>query len=136
VATCWNGYLNKEYFSREGPWPNQTKAYFWPAVNKRLACLWPGTFWPDPKRFFFIWRGKIKKIHILGEIFQTQTKNGWPGSTRVKNIWLGPMTIFSEPSSPHTNPLCIHVNTLIIWITIWYIFSKQLLWHLTARSKI
>jgi len=29
---------------RDGPWPDPTRAYFWPAVNKRPTRLRPGTF--------------------------------------------------------------------------------------------
>jgi len=33
--------------------------YFWPAVYKRLTRLDPGTFWPDPKIFFFLTGKKL-----------------------------------------------------------------------------
>jgi len=59
--------------------PNPTRAYFWPAVNKRLTCLWPGYFltWPEGK--------KLKNLTFLGEIFQNQTQTiyGWPDPTQT-----------------------------------------------------
>jgi len=73
--------------SRDGPWPDPTQAYFWPAVNKRPTRLWPGYFLTQPKeifltrRFFFWHKGKtIENLTFLGETFQTQTQtiNGWP----------------------------------------------------------
>jgi len=85
--------------------PDPTHAYFWPAVNKRLTCLWPGYFSTWPKEIFFDLKEKIEKFYILEEIFQiqTQTINGWPNQTRpepqkidptrVKNFWPGPITI-------------------------------------------
>jgi len=76
--------------------PDLTQAHFWSAIKKRLTHLWPaGTVWPDPKRLF-------RPEGILGEIFQTQTKNVWPGSIRAtknwpnltcsKNVWPSPIT--------------------------------------------
>jgi len=61
--------------------PDPTRAYFWPAVNKRLPRLWPGYFPTWPEEIFFWPEGnKIEKLTFLGEIFQiqTQTINGWP----------------------------------------------------------
>jgi len=52
---------------RDGPWPNPTQAFFWPAVNKRLTWLWPGYFSTRIDEIFF--DPKLKKI--LGENFQT-----------------------------------------------------------------
>jgi len=49
-----------------GPVP--TRAYFWPAVNKRLTCLWPEYFWTWPKENFLTRRGKkLKNLTILGK---------------------------------------------------------------------
>jgi len=83
---------------RDGPDP--TRAYFWPATNKKLSRLWPQDcltpVLSDPtRRDFFDPRGKkLKNLTFLGEIFQiqTQTINGWPDLNRVKNFWPGPIT--------------------------------------------
>jgi len=64
--------------------PDPTRAYFWPAVNKRLTQLWPRYFPTRPKAIFFDPKGKkLKNSMFLGEIFeiQTQTINGWPNPT-------------------------------------------------------
>jgi len=61
--------------------PDPTRAYFWPAVNKRPTRLQPGYFLTWPEEIFFDPKGKkLKKSTFLGEIFpiQTQTINGWP----------------------------------------------------------
>jgi len=66
---------------RDGPWPDPTQAYFWPAVNKRPTRLWLGYFSTQPKEIFFDPKGeKLKNLMLLGEIFQSQTQtiNGWP----------------------------------------------------------
>jgi len=78
---------------RDGPWPDPTWAYFWPAVNKRLTHLWP-----DPKRFFLTRREKIEKFDSFRGNFPnsnpnhkwlpdpTQATKNWPDLTRVKNF--------------------------------------------------
>jgi len=76
---------------RDGPWPDPTRAYFWPAINKRLACLWP-----DPKRFFWPERKKIETIDIFrGNLFPNPNPESQKidpirlGSGRVSHPWLG-----------------------------------------------
>jgi len=84
--------------SRDGPWPDPTRAYFWPAV-KRPTRLRPGYFPTQPEEIFFDPKGKkLKNLTFLGEIFQiqTQTINGWPDPTWVKNFWPGPITTWKE----------------------------------------
>jgi len=67
---------DKRYYLEMGLDP--TRAYFWPAVNKRLTRL----FLTWPEEMFLTRRGKNWKIlDFQGEIFQTQTKDGWPGPT-------------------------------------------------------
>jgi len=50
-------------FGRDEPWPEPTRAYFWPAVNKRPTRLWPlsNFFWPEGKKIenFDIFRGNF-----------------------------------------------------------------------------
>jgi len=61
--------------------PDPTRAYFWPAVNKRPTCLQPRYFLTQPEEIFFDPKvKKFKNLTFLGEIFQiqTQTINGWP----------------------------------------------------------
>jgi len=60
--------------------PDPTRAYFWPAVNKRPTHLWPGYFLTQLKENFFDPRGKkLTKFDVFRENFQiqTQTINGW-----------------------------------------------------------
>jgi len=66
--------------------PDPTRAYFWPAVNKRPTQVlfdptWRDFFWPEGE--------KLKKLTFLGEIFQikTQTIDGWPDPTRAAKNW-------------------------------------------------
>jgi len=102
----WSG-LNRQPWisvvSWNGPWPDQTRSYFWPVVNKR-----PTHLWPNPKRFFFIQREKNWKIwYIKGEIFKTQTQTkdcwpnpsnkNWPDPTRIKYFWPCPFTSCQSP---------------------------------------
>jgi len=79
--------------TRDGPWPNPTQAYFWPAVNKRLTRLRPTYFLTQPEEIFFDPKGKkLKKLIFLREIFQIQTHtiNGWPDLTRATKNWPNP----------------------------------------------
>jgi len=71
-----------------------TRAYFWSAVNKRPTSLWPGYFLTQHKEIFFDSNGKkLKNLKFLGENFRTQTQSidGWPNPTWVKNFWPGPI---------------------------------------------
>jgi len=74
-----------------------TQAYFWPAVNKRQTRPWRGYFLTRPEEIFFDPKvKKMKNLTFLGEIFQTQTIDGWPNLIRVKIFWPGPITRFTE----------------------------------------
>jgi len=44
--------------TRDGPWPDPTQAYFWPAINKRPTRLWLGYFLTQPEEIFFWPEGK------------------------------------------------------------------------------
>jgi len=59
--------------------PDLTWAYFWLAFD-------PGTFWPE--EIFFDPKVKNWKIFQI----RTQTINGSPDPTWVKNFWPGPIT--------------------------------------------
>jgi len=63
--------------ARDGPWPNPTRTYFWPAVIKRLTWLWPGYFLTRPDDIFFdpnisvtlgAWKQTSSKVKILDAI--------------------------------------------------------------------
>jgi len=71
---------------RDEPWPHPTQAYFWPAVNKKPARLWPGYLLTRPEEIFLTRREKLKILTFLEEIFpmQTQTIKGWPNLTQHK----------------------------------------------------
>jgi len=46
---------------------NPTRAYFWPAVNKRPTLLWPRYFLTRPKEILLTWSEKSWKIwHFRG----------------------------------------------------------------------
>jgi len=72
--------------------PDPTQAYFSTAVNKSQTRLWPKYFLTQPDVIFLNQRGKrLKNLEFLGEIFQTQTKDGWLDVTRAtKNLTWAP----------------------------------------------
>jgi len=80
-----NVFQKKLFCTRDGPWPDPTRAYILPAENKRQTRLWYGYFLIRPGDNFFDPKGKkLKKCGFLGEIFRTQThtKDGWPDSSQ------------------------------------------------------
>jgi len=74
--------------------PDPTRAYFWPAVNKRPARLWPRYFLTWAKEIFLTRREKIEKFDVFRRNFTKSTPNHkwltqpepqiidqtWPGS--------------------------------------------------------
>jgi len=53
--------------ARDGPWPDPTQAYFWPAVNGRAdPPLTRVLFNPITQRYFFLTRGK--NLTFLGNL--------------------------------------------------------------------
>jgi len=56
--------------------PDPTRAYFCPTVSKRPTAFDFGTLWPNSKIIFDPKWKKLKNLGFLGEIFQTQTKEG------------------------------------------------------------
>jgi len=54
--------------------PDPTQAYFWPTINKRPSCLWPGYFLIQPKEIFFP-KGKIEKFDIFRGNFPNSNPN-------------------------------------------------------------
>jgi len=70
--------------------PDPTRAYFWPAVKKRLTRLWP-----TPMRFFLIRRGKNWKIWDL-----------WGNFPNPNQIWL------TRPEQPKFVPIRPGSNSL------------------------
>jgi len=60
--------------------PDPTRAYFWPAANKRLTRLWHGYFLtrPDPKRFFWSKGKKIENFDIFrGNFTNSNPSHKW-----------------------------------------------------------
>jgi len=88
----WEPRFGLSVQSRDGPWPDSTWAYFWPAVNKRPTCLWHGYFLTQPKEIFLTRRENLKNLTFLGEIFQTKPKPLMADPTQVKNFWPWPIT--------------------------------------------
>jgi len=56
-----------------GPYP--TQAYFWPAVNKSWARLWPEYFLTQPEEIFLTRREKIEKFNIFRGNFPNPNPN-------------------------------------------------------------
>jgi len=67
--------------------PDPTQAYFWPAVNSRTACPWPGYFLTWPHEIFFNPKEKNWKIGKFSKFI-----SGWPDTTWVKTFLPGPIT--------------------------------------------
>jgi len=62
----------KSNATRVEPGPDPTRAYFWPAVNKKLIFF---HFSNQPDEISFDPKGKkLKNLGFLGENFQTQTQ--------------------------------------------------------------
>jgi len=76
--------LNSE--SRDGPWPVQNWAYFWPAVSERPASLWPGYFFTRSDDIFLIQRENLK-IWDLHHLFQIAMGPGQNIFTRVRSFF-------------------------------------------------
>jgi len=68
--------------------PDPTRAYFWPAVNKRLACLWPGYFFTQPQDVFLIRREKIEKFDNFSKFskFKPKPKMAYPTQPEPQKI--------------------------------------------------
>jgi len=86
--------------------PDPARAYFWLQWIRGQPVFYPGTFCPNPMRFFW---PEGKNLGFLGEIFLTWTTDVWPDLTRpdpsnknwpdltqVKNFWLGPIYSFQR----------------------------------------
>jgi len=77
--------------------PDPTRAYFWPAVNKRPTWVLSN---PTRSNFFLPEGGKLKNLTFLGEIFQilTQTINRWPDPSKKKITRPGSKNFDPNPS--------------------------------------
>jgi len=64
---------------------------------------------------------KLKFFGFLGEIFQTQTKDGWPDPARVKNFDPDPSLPLVSQSSKDKRWLRNNVNLLIVLLG--FVFS-------------
>jgi len=92
---------NFSHRSRDGPWPDPTRAYFWPAVNKRPTRLWPGYFPTRPEAIFFDPKEKkLKNLTFLAEIswILNQTINGRPDPSHKKLTRPGSKIFDPDPS--------------------------------------
>jgi len=67
----------KHLGTRDGTWPDLSIPLTHSKLEINSSLTWV-LF--DPMRFFLTRRAKNWKLGFLGEIFQTQTKIGWPGS--------------------------------------------------------
>jgi len=78
-----------------GPWPNPTRAYFWPAVNKRLTWVFL-----DPTQWDYF--GPMQKMGIFRGNFPNRLTWPWPGSKifNLDSSLLDFCLFFSSPSKP------------------------------------
>jgi len=97
--------------------PDPTRAYFWPAVNKRPTRLRPRYFLTRPEEIFFDTKDKIEKF----DVFRGNCRNSNPNHkwltrpepqkikpTRVKNFWPGPITSQKLLTECQNLKLCDH----------------------------
>jgi len=100
---------------RDGPWPDPTQAYFWPAINKRPTCLWP-----DLKRFFLTRRAKIDKF----EIFRANYSNSNPNHKLLTRPGL---KIFDpDPSLVECKNMLYHMkNSSIVYSTLMVYYNHM-----------
>jgi len=87
--------------------PDPTRAYFWPAVNKRLTLFWLGYFLTQPDEIFLDPKGKTReKFGIFRGNFPnpnpnhrwlTRATKNWPDPTQVKNFDPYPSLLESWP---------------------------------------
>jgi len=59
--------LMNEIQDRDGPWPDPTRAHFWPAVNKNRTTFDMGTFWSEGENLTFL--GEINLRTLLKQTF-------------------------------------------------------------------
>jgi len=82
--------------------PDQTRAYFWPAVNKVQTRLWAGYFLTRLDEIFFDLKGKkLKQLRFLGEIFQIhrwQTDQTQADHQKIGPTWVGSKMFDPDPS--------------------------------------
>jgi len=104
---------------RNGHWPDQTWAYFCPAVNKGPTQLWPKYFTPELKRFVLI--RCYKNGVFLRKFFLTHLDPTWAAKIlhpRVLNFWV---KLFSFTS--------LHINHMwsfnITFVTQQHTFCKN-----------
>jgi len=71
--------------------PDPTRAYFWPAVNKRPTRHGPGHFLARPDGIFLIRKEKNKKFGIFRRNFPMLNPNQrwliWPDPTQATKNW-------------------------------------------------
>jgi len=99
--------------SRDGPWPDPTQPYFWPAVNKRPTCHWPGYFLTWPKDIFFDPKGKkIEKSSKPKPKPEPQKIDlTWPGSKIFDLDPSLPMSLFhSRTAGPNSTKFCTDLH--------------------------
>jgi len=109
--------------------PDPTRAYFWPAVNKRPTHLWPGYLLNGPKRFFWPEGLKIFNFDLFtGNFPNPNTNHRWlprPVSTRATKNWpdLTQVKKFSPVTITRNQSLKLHINLAgncsWIFLTIW-----------------
>jgi len=95
------------YYGRDGPWPDPTRTYFWPSVNKRPTRLWPGYFLAQHEEIFLSQKGKIEKFDIFrGNFPNSSPSHKWLTQRELQN--------FDRDAS-------------LLWLLCWMAGSKQLL---------
>jgi len=103
--------------------PDPTRAYIWPAVNKRLTRLWPGYFLHNPKRFFL-----HKKTWMADP---TRATKNWPDLTRVKTFWSGPITtLYFKRNMVKTTKTFGSFKIITLIVKLWWKNQLRVFWLL------
>jgi len=110
-------------FTRDGPLPKHT-------FDLQLKRSQPGYFLTRPNEIFLTWRGKIWKIWgFLWEIFQTQTKDGWPNTTRATKNWPRLKIFDLDPSLPFPLLQLSLIPNIHYYIFLWYLDKIMFLYY-------
>jgi len=94
--------------------PDPTRAYFWPAVNKRPDHLWSGYFLTQPKEIFLNRREKIEKLGFRGNFPNINSNYRWL-------TWTDP----SHKKLTWTHPYHCGQSLTVRWCKFWKIYPQN-----------
>jgi len=117
--------------------PDPTRAYFWPAVNKRLTPLQPGYFLTQLEENILSWREKIEKFDVFWRNFPNSSPNHkWltqPEPQKIDPTRPRSKIFDPDPSLVHNEQFlrsCVKIITLNdIPLISWHLGWKKDCWN-------